>query len=640
MSLCDACKAFDLANLLDDDGELQDVTLHKSILNLNLNSSICDLCKLFWESIANQISPENLAAIRNESWDLGPPVVVIRGARYVDENWEEGGIYEAKIRCDSLRAYGYFSFYPAVGPMDSVMNIGDIILARHIRPPGEHLGLLQKWVSDCDENHPGCHRGLNQLPTRVVDVGADEGRDPRLIETFGRFDRYMTLSHCWGTHPIIRTTTDTISDHFKTLPLSKLPKTFRDAILVTRAVGIQYLWIDSLCIIQDSKTDWELESAKMGSYYASSYVTIAASASRDSTGGCFVARDESTHVPLMYTQPGTDKPVQVMIRPRPGNFIHLGQRPLHTRAWVLQEKILSARMINFDVDQLLWQCQQSQLAEDGIPYDWDLPSHMEKDRTFNELNISNDIANNQAMFSKFESEWYKMAGGYVERGITKSSDKLPALSGLAKVVKDKTGGEYVAGLWKKDLGLGLLWSRWKSWLSPPAEGYRAPSWSWAALEGAISFNVPISIGSNTYEVVLEDIETDITPCGLDPDGTIESGWLVVTGKVRTFDRRMNPKDPGYLYYKELNLQGPPDDYLLDKGEVVGKAKFDKEFEKPTPLYCLQVATWCNNSSRWYGLLLERTGNEQEYSRVGICHTEYVRNYMWFDDARLERIKIV
>src|SRR5437762_6223654 len=120
--------------------------------------------------------------------------------------------------------------------------------------------LARRWITECQESHPRCRQSRsNPLPTRVIDVRS-EGKDPRLVETLGGAGQYATLSHCWGKVPLLTTTLATLDDRLRDIPLNLLPQTFRDAVLLTRKFKLQYLWIDSLCIIQDSRSDWEIES--------------------------------------------------------------------------------------------------------------------------------------------------------------------------------------------------------------------------------------------------------------------------------------------------------------------------------------------------------------------------------------------
>ncbi|KAF0325102.1 hypothetical protein GQ607_007723 [Colletotrichum asianum] len=642
MPLCKTCEAFDLASLLDQDREVHDLVFHKSISKLKNSESTCDFCGLLWTTLTKDQAEDRDFFSTLEKDDDHQSPIVLRGIQYVNDDYEPGAVFRCKVRCDRFRLAGYVSFYSAEGDGNCITHLDNIIFSRRITPAEKHLDLLREWADDCDQNHSGCHRDIGKLPTRVIDVGEDGKREPRLVETEGNIGRYMTLSHCWGLHPVIQTTSLTIGDHLKALPLSKLPNTFRDAVIVTRAMGIQYLWIDSLCIIQDSKQDWERESANMGSIYFSSYLTIAASGSTDSRGGCFIPRDTFNHVELRCSQPDGNDSIRVMVRPQPGDFVHLSKRTLHTRAWVLQEKILSSRMINFDTDQLLWQCQETLAAEDGILPGWKFPSG----RFFTEpddLNLSFPYTTDSSEGSSFEADWNGMVAHYASRGITKSFDKLPALSGLAKAMEDRTGIGYAAGLWKANLAHSLLWGRVGPWLRVPTNGYRAPSWSWAALEGGISMTIGNAHGLDVFEPMVEEIEITIEPGGLDPRGMIKSGHLMLSGRVRAFDKRQNPQDPGYFHVVEVNsrAEGAVSDYLLDKGEVAGQIIFDEPFKaNDQPLYCLQVVRRKENHTSWHGLILESTGREKEFRRLGRCFTVYVHNPMWFDDVPMERIKVI
>jgi Heterokaryon incompatibility protein (HET) len=175
---------------------------------------------------------------------------------------------------------------------------------------------IRQWLSDC-EGHRGCstyRRSLTILPTRVLDLGKDpESLDPiKLFETGGIEGTYMTLSHRWGPTDFITTTEDTFKQRIAGILLADLPQTFKDAVSLTRNLGIRYLWIDSLCIKQNNKEDWENEASKMGSVYSHSYLNIAATSSAGSDGGCFrerqvvIAQDPSPSAIRSHKIEGTD----------------------------------------------------------------------------------------------------------------------------------------------------------------------------------------------------------------------------------------------------------------------------------------------------------------------------------------------
>lgn len=137
------------------------------------------------------------------------------------------------------------------------------------RTPLRDVQTISTWLQDCEMNHSECRYKepiSPNLPTRVLDVG-DTNRSPSLVVSNGRTGKYMCLSHRWGnpdsTHKRLVTTKDTLAQFISGIPLEKFPLTFRQAVEVTRAVGIQYLWVDSFCIVQDDKEDWERESASM-----------------------------------------------------------------------------------------------------------------------------------------------------------------------------------------------------------------------------------------------------------------------------------------------------------------------------------------------------------------------------------------
>lgn len=156
----------------------------------------------------------------------------------------------------------------------------------------ECFDLARKWLNDCAPNHEDCARPPDPyLPTRVVNVGPQDGSsEPFLHITCSERGRYATLSHCSGRSKRLVTTTENIADHSRRIPLAAMARSFRDAVIITRELGIRYLWIDSFCILHDSIEDWRAEAARMASVYENSFMTIAAKDSPDSNIGIFQPR--------------------------------------------------------------------------------------------------------------------------------------------------------------------------------------------------------------------------------------------------------------------------------------------------------------------------------------------------------------
>ncbi|KAK0712289.1 heterokaryon incompatibility protein-domain-containing protein, partial [Apiosordaria backusii] len=154
---------------------------------------------------------------------------------------------------------------------------------------------IQRWLAECDSTHQRCKTGLSgelvgretTLPTRLLFVGLSPDSKRKLTVTEGLRGTYTTLSHRWGSKALVQTTRANLSNHQQGVGLEKLPKTFEDAIKLTQMIGVPYIWIDSLCIIQDDPQDWANEARQMGAIYERSYLTIAASSGVDSKSGLY-----------------------------------------------------------------------------------------------------------------------------------------------------------------------------------------------------------------------------------------------------------------------------------------------------------------------------------------------------------------
>jgi hypothetical protein len=285
---------------------------------------------------------------------------------------------------------------------------------------------VRKWLRECDEKH-SCAPQATKLPTRVLDLGEDiNSQEAILVENHERLGRYIALSHCWGLSHRIKTLKSTIAAHKRGLAISALPRTFQDAIVASKKFGIRYLWIDTLCIIQDDAADWEHESSKMGDVYSNAYLTIAASSSTDDSSGLspprtimmdkisYASSDLLSHgrpgrfdaIPDGYIEDGSDQPAfaftkrtaSFTIETKDGpaktfltpewmpssrkeepltyqigsfgrSFDPLLGEPLSTRGWTVQERLLSPRTIHYGTAQMFWECQECILAEDGAYFE-------------------------------------------------------------------------------------------------------------------------------------------------------------------------------------------------------------------------------------------------------------------------------
>ena len=220
-----------------------------------------------------------------------------------------------------------------------------------------HFRLLRDWLHICNESHDD-HASAKEeqvLPTRVLDVGnAENPNRLRLYEPKREQGRYIALSHRWGESRPFSTEKETIEIRRNGIEFDQLPKTFQDAVAVTRKLGVQYLWIDSLCIIQDDDEDWRRESGKMETVFASAYCTIAATSATNSVDGFLIPRSVKRFVRL---QDNKDSQLYAYVSEVSEDFDHdVEQGELNKRAWVLQERALSPRTIHFTAGQTYWEC--------------------------------------------------------------------------------------------------------------------------------------------------------------------------------------------------------------------------------------------------------------------------------------------
>lgn len=151
--------------------------------------------------------------------------------------------------------------------------------------------MLKAWLHNCEQQHDECKPRVGRLPKRLIDVGLQEeparlGFSHDIHASSDSFVKYTTLSYYWGNAQF-RTTIDNEETHLQKIPFNLLPRTLQDAIEITRRLGIKYIWIDALCIVQDDSAEWSLEASRMGDIYLGSSLTIVATDAVDASGGCF-----------------------------------------------------------------------------------------------------------------------------------------------------------------------------------------------------------------------------------------------------------------------------------------------------------------------------------------------------------------
>ena len=405
----------------------------------------------------------------------------------------------------------------------------------------EHtLDQIQNWLASCSTVHTsqcGASAALSGgfVPSRLVkvktagdisDICVVQHQD--VIHDREADMRYMTLSYCWGSEQFLVLNKRTFPDLIKGMPIESLSKVFQEAIQLTRLLDVPYLWIDALCILQDSKEDWESEAGKMAEVYSNSFLNLAASTSTDGSGGLFSTRAKpsvmpwTTEIDLQITngsyKSGSSFKGSYLVN---YNFFQslIDTAPLYKRAWVFQERILAPKTIHFAEDQMFWECPYlvaSEVQPNGMS---GLPVSMSKCIKDPIRYWNPDSSWNSAVIGF----WQALIQDYCPGRLTVSSDKLIAISGIAHEVYlngNLKPEQYVAGLWAIDLEQQLVW-----FVHEPGHGrrpktYRAPSWSWAAVDG------PICAGDFDIVDCLFDVEEAYTVPVADPFGAVKPGCFI------------------------------------------------------------------------------------------------------------------
>lgn len=379
----------------------------------------------------------------------------------------------------------------------------------------------QQWITNCDNNHAKESPRINQpMPKRVLDVGNRTSlRRIKLFETNGAFGTYTTLSWRWGA-PNTQLTTKkaTIDTRIAGIPWRTLPRTFQDAVTITRNLGYQYLWIDALCIIQDDLEDKADQIGKMSDVYSNSYLTISASAGKDATVGCFASRRTPKYGRFTYTlDNGTADTVHAFLEPFELASSRDQETPLQddilsSRGWTFQERVLSPRSLYFAKGQMYFECMTEFVGENGF---------RSKGRVFR--------VHDQGKNEDIISQWNNLIDRYSTRDLTMFEDKLPAVSGLAKRLNTKLNQEYLAGIWRQNVLGDILWTPKGSRKAWKPFRFRSPSWSWASIDGT---NEPMRRYRSCEKfAVLNNWRVTPKAPGNDQFGQVSDGYLKISAPL-------------------------------------------------------------------------------------------------------------
>ena len=404
--------------------------------------------------------------------------------------------------------------------------------------------LAQDVINNCIQNHSQCAHYTNDpiLPTRVIDCSTPER--PKLVYTKGTRGAYAALSYVWGESQANSTNTRNLSAYLEGIDASCLPQTLRDAIVTTNAFGIRYLWLDSLCIIQDSGEDRIQELEQMARIYSDAYFTIIAASSRKVSDGFLQPRE-----PMARQDPSF--PLYCPMTKRLGTFylgsdiqpdedwdgLSVDTDPVHSRGWCLQERLLSPRALVFTSRTLQFHCQTELTNIGGADFQsvrlFKFPMYF-----------------SLSYLAEFEwkitpapgpfiggTPWGRYASGvlrgwrtvlkeYSRRSVTDPGDKLVAFAAIAERFYAFRRSRYLAGLWEDTLLIDLLWTTCGT-PSPCRTGrYRAPTWSWAARDDNVDVYANFHFPDDVQYCKLVRSQVDLVNERL-PFGAVRAGVVVL-----------------------------------------------------------------------------------------------------------------
>ncbi|KAI2620064.1 HET-domain-containing protein [Hypoxylon sp. NC1633] len=404
---------------------------------------------------------------------------------------------------------------------------GHIPARRDLKPPDseESFDFLKSCLKTCIETHDLCRQTPSSPPRRLLHIGSPGDSWVNLYEPPADFrEPYVALSYCWGGDVRLKTLRENIHCLMQGFRLAQLPAAVKDAAYLTRKLGVKYLWVDALCIVQDSKADWEEQSAKMCSIYERSYLTILASTA-GSAGVSFLSHSFRPSEYRFRVDNGSNAVLVARTVCRNGSHYGIDNTappdPIITRGWTLQELVLATRTISYSTEELQWQCKSVRDCEckvirfgmNGV-YDYQAPI----------------LWAGKSQLEVFDM-WDQIVQTYTQRQLSHPEDKLPALSGVCQLIHKLYGWRYVAGLWEEALIYHLLWSRSSEDPVLPPQ-YRAPSFSWTSVDCAVGCFSLYPVDEKTVLQEARLIDFTILLAGADPYGQVMPGSsLTMAGKL-------------------------------------------------------------------------------------------------------------
>lgn len=492
----------------------------------------------------------------------------------------------------------------------------------------EALNRLGRHVEDCFHGRGACYNvsSLSNidtvsdspfLPRRVIDVGdANKECSPWLrLHESAKDERahYTTLSHRWGNKILFQTNLENIEAHRTGIDFNALPMSFRDAVIATRALGVRYLWIDAICIIQDDHSDWIDQAPLMGKIYKNARCTLAAHSAQNSTAGFLECMSSPNPVRVADCISPNGVAGKLCIG-SPRSFKEtIDYSHIKQRGWVLQELTLSRRTAHFSNGYIYWDCPHMTTPQ-SVGYTTE-PS-IQASPAIKTLRSGAD----------FVGSWFDLVTDYSKCELTYGTDKLVAISGIAAEWQNHLGEGrgrlYHSGLFACGLPQGLLWYSGGGSLKKYKQ--RAPSWSWASVDGRIQFmNDRNAITVATVNAVDTDVDGDVIAdspdCQLSMHASVKVAYI--TGEPLDFGIEPYTGERSFRRHGVI-IKGSH--MRMDGHWTGGQASIDIGSIKSRSVLCARICTTQVALDADEGLqvdfvlLLERMNPKSaQYRRIGV-----------------------
>jgi hypothetical protein len=508
-----------------------------------------------------------------------------------------------RLRCDwrisgnldgqavlTMRIEHPYAYYFYIAPKTMLPLRTGVCGRRSAIPLTQSIQAAQEWMRSCLDKHEQCQKNTqpHAYPTRLLEL---EDHNIRLIIPQGDKPSgpYAALSYCWGPNPsFIRLTADNLQEFRVTIPYTGLPIAFREAVQITKTLGIRYLWIDALCIVQSgsgSSEDWQFECGRMQEVYSKCIINISLAQSAHPNQSCLGGHTLDSILPfetdITYKADalGTKETHTFTVLSQDYFREALYRQPIGSRAWVMQERLLATRVLTVGHGELFWDCQQVPHASEFLPEGFAFFSNAQRDWFSKALDLSIPFLPRTSNSEDLEKNWSGILEEYTARELTyPEADKLVALSAIATRMSHAMNDTYLCGHFYKTLPRSLNWKAWREIsrrsriqervvqrlpkISSQVIGERCiitPSWSWASMDGQLH-TARTQGRSSTFVAVMETYK--FSPARQTaPEAQLEDKFLLTIRTLcRTIEWRISLRD--IFSGPEINIEELGDTHFV------------------------------------------------------------------------------